>query len=63
VNFKSSESASKFYPSVDCGPIDISKAHAFLGWNPTPLVKAITRHFQLFKSLIFWNSLFLLLLG
>lgn len=36
---KESESASKFYPSVDCGPIDTSKAKEILGWNPTPIVR------------------------
>jgi len=59
VNFKSSESASKFYPSVDCGPIDITKAQAFLGWNPTPLVKAIAKIISTLQNfLIFMKSFY-----
>lgn len=39
VNLKNIDSASKFYPSVDCGPVDSGKAKQLLGWTPTKLVR------------------------
>lgn len=29
------------YPSVECGPLDITKAKTILNWNPTTLIQAI----------------------
>ena len=34
--------ARTIYPSVECGPIDITKAITDLGFKPTPLVSGIT---------------------
>ena len=45
VHFKGSYECHNFLPSVDCGPISISKAKTQLGFKPTPLV----RHFLITK--------------
>lgn len=41
LNLKDIDSASKFYPSVDCGPIDTTRVKELLGWNPTPFVSIV----------------------
>ena len=37
------EDATIFYPSVDCGPLNINKAKRKLGWNPTSIDEAIAK--------------------
>ncbi|EAR95790.2 NAD-dependent epimerase/dehydratase (macronuclear) [Tetrahymena thermophila SB210] len=50
VNIKNTDNASKFYPSVDCGPIDITLAKQMLGWNPTPLEEVLEKTVTFFKQ-------------
>ena len=38
-SLKFKEGSRKIFPSVDCGPIDITKDVADLGLAPTPLVR------------------------
>jgi hypothetical protein len=39
-----------FYPSVDCGPINNSKAKQVLGFTPTPLEGAIQETVDFFLN-------------
>jgi len=32
-----------FYPSVECGPLNINKAKRKLNWSPSPLESAIAK--------------------
>ncbi len=51
ANFKDVQGgANKFFPSVECGPLDISKAQKFLNWSPTPISKAISITTEWFKE-------------
>jgi hypothetical protein len=39
---QTAKSAPAFYPSVDCGPIDCSKAKRLLNWQPSSIVIIIS---------------------
>ncbi len=47
-----SDEVPQIYPSVDKGPIDISKATAKLGWSPTPLDGVIKSTVEYFRSVV-----------
>ena len=39
-----------FYPSVDCGPINNSKAKSLLGFQPSKIENAITKTVDFFST-------------
>ena len=40
-----------YYPSVDCGYIDITKAKKMIGWSPSPLEQSISETTQFFTNI------------
>jgi len=40
--FDYTPNAKEWFPSVECGPLDISKALRLLAWNPTPMAEWIS---------------------
>ena len=45
-----SEDVRQIYPSVERGPIDISKATALLGWDPTPWEEVVRETVQFYEK-------------
>ena len=52
VTFDEGEQVPQIYPSVDRGPVDITKAIDRLHWSPTPLDKAITDTVEFYKGVV-----------
>jgi nucleoside-diphosphate-sugar epimerase len=51
IIFTTNTEVPHIYPSVENGPINISKSQSLLNWDPTPLDEAVD------KSVIFYESL------
>jgi len=47
-----------FYPSVDCGMIDISKAKQEIEWKPTSLEQAVRETYEFFQDADFYDKEF-----
>ena len=41
-----------YYPSVRCGPINVTKAEELIGWKPTPVVQAFNETVQFYQEVM-----------